>query len=183
MNGQNRIDKYLTLYFYKSALLGYHHCSFHLQILSNIMPIKNIIIALCFAFSLSGCSFLYDTFVYQIDITQGNYIDNEKITQLELGMTQEQIIFVLGSPMLIDQFDSSKWYYIRYIKPGGEDIQQQQVLLMFADRILVDIKNGGIIEANPLIKPNRRSAPNEAAESSAEDKDPVTDNAKPVVIE
>lgn len=146
------------------------------------MPIKKIITALCFTFSLSGCSFLYDTFVYQIDITQGNYIDNKKIAQLELGMNQEQVIFVLGSPMLIDQFDSSKWYYIRYIKPGGEDIQQQQVLLTFADRILVDIEEQGVIEANPLLKPNRRTVPNEAAESSAEDKDPVTDNAKPIVI-
>lgn len=147
------------------------------------MPIKNIISALCFVFSLSGCSSLYDTFVYQIDITQGNYIDNEKIAQLELGMSQEQVIFVLGSPMLIDQFDSSKWYYIRYIKPGGEDVQQQQVILTFADRILVNIEEQDVIESNPLLKSNRRTVPNEAAESSAEDKDPVTDNAKPVIIE
>lgn len=147
------------------------------------MPIKKIITALCLTFSLSGCSFLYDTFVYQIDITQGNYIDNEKIAQLELGMNQEQIIFVLGSPMLIDQFDSSKWYYIRYIKPGGEDIQQQQVVLTFANKILVEIEEDGAIEDNPLIKGNRRTAPNAASESSAEDKEPVTDNAQPIAIE
>ena len=103
------------------------------------MPIKKIIISLFFAFSLSGCSFLYDTFVYQIDITQGNYIEDKKIQEVKIGMTQEQVIFILGSPMLIDQFDSSKWYYLRYIKPGGEDIQQTQMLLVFQDKILIQM--------------------------------------------
>ena len=60
------------------------------------MPIKKIASALFLTLSLSGCSFLYDTFVYQIDITQGNYIDDEKIAQLEIGMSQEQIIFILA---------------------------------------------------------------------------------------
>ena len=145
------------------------------------MPIKKIASALFLTLSLSGCSFLYDTFVYQIDITQGNYIDDEKIAQLELGMSQEQIIFILGSPMLIDQFDSSKWYYIRYIKPGGEEIQQEQVLLVFAQKTLMSIQNGGQIQDNPLVEPNRRKAPNAATESNTEDKEPQTDNAAPII--
>jgi outer membrane protein assembly factor BamE len=145
------------------------------------MPIKKIASALFLTFSLSGCSFLYDTFVYQIDVTQGNYIEDEKISQLEIGMSQEQVIFILGSPMLIDQFDSSKWYYIRYIKPGGEKIQQEQVLLVFENRTLVKIESGDEIEANPLVSPDRKSAPNEAAESSNEDNAADTNSAAPII--
>lgn len=145
------------------------------------MPIKKIASALFLTLSISGCSSLYDTFVYQIDVTQGNYIDEQKISQLELGMSQEQVIFILGSPMLIDQFDSSKWYYIRYIKPGGEKIQQEQVLLTFDNKILVSIENESEIDANPLVKPNRKKAPNAAAESSSEDGDPITDNSEPII--
>ncbi|PKG37419.1 outer membrane protein assembly factor BamE [Psychromonas sp. Urea-02u-13] len=145
------------------------------------MPIKKIASALFLTLSLSGCSFLYDTFVYQIDITQGNYIDDEKIAQLEIGMSQEQVIFILGSPMLIDQFDSSKWYYIRYIKPGGEAIQQEQVLLVFAKNVLMRIQKADHINDNPLVKPNRKKAPNAAAESSSEDKKPQTDNSAPII--
>ena len=92
-----------------------------------------IISALLFAYSLSGCAYLYDTFVYQIDVTQGNYIEEDKEAQIHVGMTQEQIIFLLGSPMMIDQFDSTKWYYIRFIKPGGEPIQQTKIV--FTSRI------------------------------------------------
>ena len=57
-----------------------------------------IISALLFAYSLSGCAYLYDTFVYQIDVTQGNYIEEDKEAQIHVGMTQEQIVFLLGSP-------------------------------------------------------------------------------------
>ncbi|MEI6897742.1 MAG: outer membrane protein assembly factor BamE [Psychromonas sp.] len=146
------------------------------------MPIKNIASALFVTLSLSGCSFLYDSFVYQIDVTQGNYIDNDKLAQLEVGMTQEQVIFILGSPMLIDQFDSSKWYYIRYIKPGGETAQQQQVLLTFSDKRLTAIENNEeTIEVNPLVIEKPKNAPNAATESSSEDNEPQTDNAAPII--
>ena len=130
------------------------------------MNIKNILACLIMTFSISGCSYLYDTFVYQIDVTQGNYIDDEKLSKIELNMTQEQIIYVLGSPMLIDQFDSSKWYYIRYIKPGGESIQQSQIVLTFQENKLIKIDSENTAEANPLIKnPKVKNSPNEAAQT------------------
>ncbi|MCG6201539.1 outer membrane protein assembly factor BamE [Psychromonas antarctica] len=141
------------------------------------MPIKNIITCFFLIFSLSGCSFLYDTFVYQIDITQGNYIDDKKLDQVELGMNQEQVIFILGSPMLIDQFNSSKWYYIRYIKPGGKDVQQQQAILTFNDKILTRIDREELIRENPLNNQKLRKAPNAAAESSEVSANPETDGA------
>ncbi len=115
------------------------------------MLIKKTIASLCLIGALSGCSSLYDTFVYQIDVTQGNYIDTQKMAQLEIGMNQQQVIFLLGSPMLIDPFDSSTWYYIRYIKPGGEKIQQQKVVLTFEDKILQKIQRKKKIEVSPLI--------------------------------
>ena len=130
------------------------------------MNIKNILACLIMTFSISGCSYLYDTFVYQIDVTQGNYIDDEKLSKIELNMTQEQIIYVLGSPMLIDQFDSSKWYYIRYIKPGGEAIQQSQIVLTFQENKLIKIDSENTAQANPLIKnPKVKNSPNEAAQT------------------
>ncbi|MFT6986447.1 MAG: outer membrane protein assembly factor BamE [Psychromonas sp.] len=141
------------------------------------MPIKNIITCFFLILSLSGCSSLYDTFVYQIDVTQGNYIEEEKLNQVEMGMSQEQIIFILGSPMLIDQFNSSKWYYIRYIKPGGKEIQQQKVVFTFTNKILTNIDREGQIKENPLNTPKLKKAPNEAAESPNVERNPETDNA------
>ena len=130
------------------------------------MSIKNIIACSFLILSLSGCSSLYDTFVYQIDITQGNYIDDKKLDQLEIGMNQQQVIYLVGSPMLIDQFDSSKWYYIRYIKPGGEPVQQSEILLTFDGNKLIEISSENTSEPNPLVKnPKVKKEPNEAAQT------------------
>jgi len=146
------------------------------------MPIKNTFTAFFLIFSLSGCSFLYDTFVYQIDVTQGNYIENDKLDQITLGMSQEQVVFILGSPMLIDQFDSSKWYYIRYIKPGGKPVHQDQVVFTFENSLLTDISREGEIKANPLIKtPRGKNEPNLIAEDPSTSSDRQTDNPLPGV--
>ena len=140
------------------------------------MSIKKIISGSILLFSLSGCSFLYDTFVYQINVTQGNYLENEKLDQLKIGMTQEQVIFILGSPMLIDQFDSSKWYYIRYIKPGGKKAQQQNVVLTFDGKVLSNIEREGSIAENPLQSQKLKNTPNKAAESTSDDNAQATNS-------
>jgi len=140
------------------------------------MSIKKFISCSFLAFTLSGCSYLYDTFVYQIDVTQGNYLEDEKLDQIETGMTQEQVIFILGSPMLIDQFDSSKWYYIRYIKPGGEKVQEQYVVLNFQGKILTSIQRNNPIEENPLQSQKIKNAPNKAAENTENDSNQAKDN-------
>ena len=130
------------------------------------MTIKKILACFVVTFSLSGCSYLYDTFIYQIDVVQGNYIDDKKLAEIEIGMTQQQIIYVLGSPMLIDQFDSSKWYYIRYIKPGGEKVQQSEILLTFDGNKLVEISSENTSAPNPLVEnPKVKNEPNEAAQT------------------
>jgi len=140
------------------------------------MTIKKILASLAITFSLSGCSYLYNTFVYQIDVVQGNYVDDKKLAQVELGMTQQQIVFVLGSPMLIDQFNTSKWYYIRYIKPGGEPIQQSQILLTFDGNKLTSITSDNIDQENPLIKnPKVKKEPNEATQTGDTKVAPTTE--------
>ncbi len=150
------------------GLLGYYQTqNFYHLIIDEPMTIKKILACLAVTFSLSGCSFLYDTFVYQIDVVQGNYIDSEKLAEIEIGMTQQQIIYVLGSPMLIDQFDSSKWYYIRYIKPGGEEVQQSEIILTFDGNKLIEISSDNTSEENPLVKsPKVKKEPNEAAQTN-----------------
>jgi len=147
------------------------------------MLIKKAIVVIFLVASLTGCSFLFNKFVYQIDVTQGNYIEEGKIKKLELGMTQEQVIFLLGSPMLIDEFDSSKWYYIRYIKPGGKVAYESKIILVFHNKKLISISKDKKIEEHPLAKHAMKAAPNAAAESSKGDlgKRAKVDSVRPIV--
>jgi len=66
------------------------------------------------ALSLSACS----SWVYRIDIPQGNYIEQKSIDKIQIGMTKEQVKFILGSPVLVDTFDNDTWNYVYRFKSG-----------------------------------------------------------------
>ncbi|PCI53220.1 MAG: outer membrane assembly protein BamE [Gammaproteobacteria bacterium] len=66
------------------------------------------------ALSLSACS----SWVYRIDIPQGNYLEQKSIDKIQIGMTKEQVKFILGSPVVVDTFDNNTWNYIYRLKSG-----------------------------------------------------------------
>lgn len=69
------------------------------------------------ALSLSACS----SWVYRIDIPQGNYLEQKSIDKIQVGMTKEQVKFILGSPVLIDSFDKDTWNYVYRFKSGRSE--------------------------------------------------------------
>jgi outer membrane protein assembly factor BamE len=84
--------------------------------------------------SLSAC-------VYRQDISQGNRINDEKLVQLEEGMTKSQVEFLLGTPALIDVHHPDEWYYIHYLKVGNSgDINKRVMTLRFSEDLLMTIK-------------------------------------------
>ena len=83
---------------------------------------------LCFSLLISsGC-------VYRASIAQGNLIKQEDLDQAEVGMTKNQIRFLLGTPMINDPFHSERWDYVYYLVLGRDDaIQMRWVSIFFAD--------------------------------------------------
>ena len=85
---------------------------------------------------LSACS--PDTVVhiikpYRIDVRQGNYVTQEMLSQLSPGMTQEQVRFIMGSPLLVDAFHADRWdYYYRFTE-GYKPPQERRITLFFKD--------------------------------------------------
>jgi len=76
------------------------------------MLLRVLIITL--TLSVSSCS----SWVYRIDIPQGNYLEQKNIDKIQIGMTKEQVKFVLGSPVLVDTFDKDTWNYAYQFKSG-----------------------------------------------------------------
>ena len=56
--------------------------------------------------------------VYRPTISQGNLIKAENLEQVEVGMTRNQVRFLLGTPMIDDPFHRDRWDYVYYIKVG-----------------------------------------------------------------
>lgn len=70
-----------------------------------------LIAAVIAAAAAAGC-------VYRMDIQQGNLLDAEQVEQVEVGMTRSQVRFLLGTPMVIDSFESERWDYVYSLRRG-----------------------------------------------------------------
>lgn len=106
------------------------------------MLFRTSIIAI--ALSLSACS----SWIYRIDIPQGNYLEQKSIDKIQVGMTKEQVKFVLGSPVLVDSFDTDTWNYVYRFKSGRSeklDIQKR-FTVKFKENKLVSADSDGDFE-------------------------------------
>jgi outer membrane protein assembly factor BamE len=77
---------------------------------------------------ISGCSSLD---VYKLTIQQGNIIEDESLALLKPGMTEKQVEFVLGTPVIKDAFHPNQWDYYHSVKPGYEDRKAYSVRVYF----------------------------------------------------
>lgn len=82
---------------------------------------------------LPSCSYILNNLpgVYTIPIQQGNIVDQKMIDQLRPNMTERQVLYILGSPMLVDTFHQKRWDYLYSNQPSGEDRQQKKVSILF----------------------------------------------------
>ncbi len=95
------------------------------------MQVKKWLIAVPLAMTmLTGCSLL-EKLVYRIDINQGNYVEQDAVDKLKFGMTKEQVRYVMGSPMLIENGYPDTWYYIYHHTEGHKDSVQKNLVVDF----------------------------------------------------
>ena len=83
--------------------------------------------------TLSGC-------VYRMDIPQGNRIDPELVEQLEIGMSRNQVEFLLGTPAIVDLHHPDQWHYVFYLKTGDGMISKSVMTLTFSGDLLASIE-------------------------------------------
>ncbi|WP_431821424.1 outer membrane protein assembly factor BamE [Burkholderia sp. F1] len=106
---------------------------------------RSAIIAAAAVAALAGCS-SYDSVTqriaqritpYRITVVQGNFVSQEKASQLQTGMTREQVRALLGTPLLSDMFHADRWDYLFYFKRGSTSVVQQRdlVLTFSGDRL------------------------------------------------
>ncbi|WP_038913219.1 outer membrane protein assembly factor BamE [Dickeya zeae] len=95
----------------------------------------------------AGCSTL-ERVVYRPDINQGNYLAPADVAKIHNGMTKQQVIYTLGTPMLQDPFGSDTWYYVFRQQPGHEAVKQQTLTLTFNSQgVLTNMDNKPTLQA------------------------------------
>ncbi|ELZ5938450.1 outer membrane protein assembly factor BamE [Providencia vermicola] len=133
--------------------------------------------ALSLALMSTGCSMM-ERLVYHPDINQGNYLTAKDVAKIQKGMTQQQVAYTLGTPMLTDPFGTQTWYYVFRQELGHDPVKQETLTLTF-DRngILTEIKNEkNLAEQEAMEAKEIESSPSEPA--SAEPA-PATSPAEP----
>jgi len=94
---------------------------------------------------ISGCGVL-DPWIYKINKQQGNITNQKLVSKLEMGMTKEQVRFLMGTPMGVDTFNSNRWDYIYTYKPGHGELTRNNLTLYFDDNKLSKIDGKPLID-------------------------------------
>lgn len=100
---------------------------------------------LFFAILIQACSF---PGVFKINVQQGNIITQEMLDTLKPGMTQKQVHFVLGKPVLENLFDPTFENYVYTYQKGGGEIQQQTIKVYYQDGVFARYE-GTLLDENP----------------------------------
>lgn len=75
---------------------------------------------------LAGCNL-----IYRPDAPQGSRISQKQVARLKKGMSQKEVIEVMGNPTLQPMFEPTRWDYVYLRQPGEGKAKQATVILWF----------------------------------------------------
>lgn len=94
-----------------------------------------LILALC-SFSLTAC-----IKPFQAPVQQGNIINNADLKEIRYGMSKEEVLYILGSPMITDPFHQERWDYFYSRKNRNKNETTTRIVTaMFEGDVLVELK-------------------------------------------
>lgn len=100
------------------------------------MKTNTILIALLSAVLLSAC-----IKPYRPDIQQGNIINNSDLREIRYAMSKQEVLFILGTPMVIDPFNESRWdYYYSNINQRKSEVTTRIITARFDGDELVALE-------------------------------------------
>lgn len=118
---------------------------------------------------LAGCEL-----VYKLPTRQGNVIEQRDLDKLAIGMTREQVRFLLGTPIASSGLREDRWDYYGYYKPPRGEPFSRTVSLYFAGDRLVRMegekaRNGGDTPDVEAMKAEKKAAAEEQREPARKD--------------
>lgn len=125
---------------------------------------------------LSGCQL-----IYKLPTRQGNVIEQKDLDKLKVGMTRDQVKFVMGTPLASNPFRKDRWDYFGYYKSPRGDVTQRTVTLTFEGDLLTSMTG-----TEPMLPPGETAAKSDAekvVEQEQRDRGEAAAPAKDSVIE
>ena len=88
---------------------------------------------------------------YKIDVQQGNILTQDMVSQLKPGLTQDQVRFILGTPILTDMFHANRWDYVYRLQKGSTGDVEMRKFSTFFDA------NGRLVRVEGDVAPSQES--------------------------
>lgn len=96
-----------------------------------------LIISLFFSQFLASCA-------YKPDVQQGNTFDEKQVSQLKVGMTRQQVVFIMGTALLQDTFHKNRWDYVYTFAKGHAKAERSLLTLYFKGDTLENIDDSQV---------------------------------------
>ena len=103
---------------------------------------KRYLITSLFIALTSGCSTIGSLSfpaVHKIEVQQGNLITDEMVDLLRPGLTQRQVQYVMGTPLVIDTFNPNHWDYVYQYRFSDGAIEERKLRVIFDQGRVVSI--------------------------------------------
>lgn len=121
--------------------------------------------------SLTGCKNVFRA--YRIDVPQGQTITREQTEQLKPGMTPAQVRYVLGTPLITDTLNPTRWDYAYSLQPGTyaleagvKPVAHRRLTVFFAGGVLDHVETDGDLPAKSDSLPPSKDRAVRASEAS-----------------
>lgn len=103
---------------------------------------QKIMLTLFVSSVLAGCSTLG---VYKVDIPQGTPLTQAQAAKIQVGMSHQQVRFLLGSPTVTDPMNPLRWDYIYNYIPGT-NAKKAKISAASGQHLKIYFNNSGIVE-------------------------------------
>lgn len=87
---------------------------------------------------------------YKMDVRQGNFVTQEMRDKLKLGMSKQQVRYVLGTPLVSDAFHGNRWDYAYSLAQQGAVVERQSMTLYFEGDNLTRIDDAAMPVSIPV---------------------------------
>lgn len=105
---------------------------------------------------LSGCAF---PGVYKLNVQQGNIVTHDMLEKLSPGMTQRQVIFIMGNPVLHNPYQQDRWDYVYTMERRDIIEQRYTISLYFDEKGFYQHRTGELSANETLRRDDLRSLP------------------------
>ena len=97
---------------------------------------------------------------HRMVIQQGNYLTEDAVSRVKLGMSRSQVRFLLGTPLLNDVFHANRWDYPYQIERQGQTPEEKRLTVFFDKDTVTRVEGNAFPAVRPATTPTTPAGQN-----------------------